>query len=69
MALVYIKKLGFWTCKINITIQIINGFYLANYKIVVTGIQKTFLLANANINVILKKKFLIFSNANILFID
>ena len=39
MILVYTKKLGFWTQKINVRAQKIDGLLLENYEMVIAGFQ------------------------------
>lgn len=81
MILAYVKRLSFWTWKIDVVVQKIERSNLVTYKVIIIKFQvlnkldrayffqKNGLLTNTSNNVILKLFFLTFNNTDIIFVD
>ena len=72
MTLSYIKRLGYWTQKIDKSLlktfkMVIAGFQVLDKLGKVQFFQKTFLLADINVDVVLWIPFFTYSNTDIQF--
>lgn len=78
---VYVKKLGLWIRKTDVSIQKIDGITLVTYDMVIANFslkdkygqnrffEKIFLMADISMEVVLSMLFVFLSNANVRFVE